>query len=38
MLEVEDLHDVSIPVIDAERSREFYRSILALEDIVNNRF
>jgi len=33
MLKVEDLHHVSIPVTDAERSREFYRSILALEEI-----
>lgn len=33
MLKVEDLHHVSIPVVDAERSREFYKSILALDEI-----
>ncbi len=33
MLKVEDLHHVGIPVRDAERSKEFYRSILALEEI-----
>jgi catechol 2,3-dioxygenase-like lactoylglutathione lyase family enzyme len=33
MLKVEDLHHVSIPVVDAEGSREFYKSILALDEI-----
>lgn len=33
MFKVEDLHHVSIPVTDAESSREFYRSILGLEEI-----
>ena len=37
MLKVEDLHHVSIPVTDAERSREFYRLIVGLEEIVDNR-
>lgn len=33
MLKVQDLHHVSITVVDVERSPEFYESILALEEI-----
>jgi len=38
MLKVEDLHHVSIPVTDAERSRKFYKSILGLEEIERPNF
>jgi len=33
MLKIEDLHHVSIAVVDVERSRAFYKSILALDQI-----
>ena len=33
MLKVEDLHHLSIPVVDAERSRQFYKSLLDLDEI-----
>lgn len=33
MLKVEDLHQVSIPVRDAEQSRAFYKSIPALDEL-----
>jgi len=33
MLKIEDLHHAAISVTDVERSREFYKSILGLEEI-----
>jgi len=33
MIEITDLHHVSLPVTDLERSRAFYRDVVGLEEI-----
>ena len=32
-MEIESLHHVSLPVTDLERSRQYYREVLALEEL-----